>query len=68
MIDMDAIRRRWEAVGAHLDERGRRLFAAAEVRSAVGAVWLAAVVKITGGRARPSIATKMILMGRRCRE
>jgi hypothetical protein len=28
----DAIRLRWEAIGAKLDERGRRLFAAAEVR------------------------------------
>lgn len=34
MIDVDAIRYRWETVGRHLDERGRRLFAAAEVRTA----------------------------------
>jgi hypothetical protein len=32
MVDADAIRQRWEAVGAKLDERGRRLFAAAEAR------------------------------------
>ena len=34
MIDEDAIRRRWEAVGCKCDERGRRLFAAGEVRTA----------------------------------
>jgi hypothetical protein len=34
MVDADAIRQRWEAVGAKLDERGRRLFAAAEARTA----------------------------------
>jgi Rhodopirellula transposase DDE domain len=47
MIDADAIRQRWEAVGWTLDERGRRLFAAAEVRTAA---WggLAAVSRITG--------------------
>ena len=30
MIDRQAIRRRWEAVGSKLDERGRRMFAAGE--------------------------------------
>ncbi len=34
MINENAIRQRWEAVGSKLDERGRRLFAAAEARSA----------------------------------
>jgi len=34
MIDENAIRQRWEAVGSKLDERGRRLFAAGEVQSA----------------------------------
>jgi hypothetical protein len=34
MIDEDAIQYRWETVGRKLDERGRRLFAAAEVRTA----------------------------------
>ena len=34
MIDEDAIRQRWDAVGSKLDERGRRLFAAGEVRAA----------------------------------
>jgi Rhodopirellula transposase DDE domain len=47
MIDADAIRQRWEAVGSHLDERGRRLFAAVEVRTA-GWGGLAMVSKITG--------------------
>jgi len=47
MIDEAAIRLRWNAVGAQLDERGRRLFAAAEVRTA-GRGGLAAVSKITG--------------------
>jgi hypothetical protein len=49
MIDEDAIRYRWETVGRHLDERGRRLFAAAEVRTA-GWGGLAVVSRITGRR------------------
>jgi hypothetical protein len=47
MIDENAIRQRWEAVGSKLDERGRRLFAAGEVRSA-GWGGLAAVSEVTG--------------------
>src|SRR6516164_9815704 len=47
MIDEAAIRLRWDTVGSRLDERGRRLFAAAEVRSA-GRGGLALVSKITG--------------------
>jgi hypothetical protein len=47
MIDATAIRLRWDTVGSRLDERGRRLFAAAEVRSA-GRGGLAVVSKITG--------------------
>ncbi len=47
MIDEDAIRYRWETVGCTLDERGRLLFAAAEVRAA-GWGGLAVVSKITG--------------------
>ena len=31
MIDEAAIRLRWDTVGSRLDERGRRLFAAAEM-------------------------------------
>jgi hypothetical protein len=47
MIDWQAIRRRWEADGSKRDERGRRLFAASEVRAA-GRGGLAAVSSITG--------------------
>src|SRR5437764_15262790 len=47
MIDADAIRRRWDAFGSNLDERGRRLFAAIETRTA-GRGGLAAVSEITG--------------------
>jgi hypothetical protein len=47
MIDTDAIRQRWEADGSRRDERGRRLFAASEVRAA-GWGGLAAVSGITG--------------------
>ena len=47
MIDTDAIRLRWQAVGAKLDERGQRLFAAAEV-AAAGYGGLKIVAEITG--------------------
>ncbi len=47
MIDMQAIRQRWDDVGSKLDERRRRLFAAGEVRAA-GRGGLEAVAKITG--------------------
>jgi hypothetical protein len=49
MIDEVAIRFRWEAVGSRLAARraGRRLFAAAEVRTA-GRGGLAIVSKVTG--------------------
>ena len=47
MIDEDAIRYRWETVGSKLDEQGRRMFAAAEVRTA-GWGGLAIVAGITG--------------------
>ena len=47
MIDAAAIRVRWETFGSKLDERGRRLFAAAEKRAA-GRGGLALVSKITG--------------------
>ena len=47
MIDHDKIRTRWEAVGAKLDERGQRLFAAAEVEAA-GYGGLKAVAEVTG--------------------
>ena len=47
MIDKDGISQRWTAIGSKLDERGRRLFAAAEVQAA-GHGGLAVVSKITG--------------------
>ena len=47
MIDTQAIRQRWKSVGSKLDERGRRLFAAGEVRAA-GWGGLEAVSEITG--------------------
>ena len=47
MIDEDGIRQRWDAIGSKLDERGRRLFAAAEVRAA-GHGALKVVAEITG--------------------
>lgn len=47
MIDENAIRQRWDAVGSKLDERGQRLFAAVEARTA-GWGGLAAVSKMTG--------------------
>ena len=47
MIDAQAIRQRWDAVGSKLDERGRRLFAAAEVQAA-GHGGLKVVSEITG--------------------
>ena len=47
MTDTRAIRQRWESVGSKLDERGRRVFAAGEVR-ATGWGGLEAVSEITG--------------------
>ena len=47
MIDSEVMFSRWSAVAAPLDERGRRLFAAAEARAA-GYGGLAAVSRVTG--------------------
>src|SRR4029077_8013432 len=47
MIDVVAIRMRYEAVAGHLDERGLRLFAASEARAA-GRGGVAVVSQITG--------------------
>ena len=47
MIDMQAIRKRWDTVGSKLDERGQRVFASGEVRAA-GWGGLEAVHEITG--------------------
>jgi len=69
MVDADAIRQRWEAVGAKLDERGRRLFAAAEARTA-GRGGLAMVSKITRlarstiNRGEDDLDTQPLLEGR----
>src|SRR5580704_13195946 len=69
MIDMDAIRQRWEAVGSTLDERGRRLFAAVEARTA-GWGGLAAVARITGlavstiGRGQDDLDAEPLPQGR----
>ena len=69
MIDEDAIRQRWEAVGSKLDERGQRLFAAIEVRTA-GWGGLAGVSKITGlarstiGRGKADLDAEPLPKGR----
>ena len=47
MIDLDGIRERFTSLSPHLDERGRRLFAATEANSA-GYGGIAAVTRITG--------------------
>ena len=66
MIDQASICLRWDTVGSRLDERGRRLYAAAEVRTA-GRGGLATVSKITG-LARSTINRgRLISMRNRCR-
>ena len=47
MVDREPIRQRWEVFGSKLDERGRRLFAAAGTKTA-GWGGMAAVSDITG--------------------
>jgi hypothetical protein len=47
VLDVDAIRMRYEAVAGYLDERGLRLFAASEARAA-GHGGIAAVSRVTG--------------------
>jgi len=47
MIDKDAIKQRWELIGCRLNERDKRLFAAAEVLTA-GWGGLTAVSEVTG--------------------
>jgi len=47
MVDRKPIRQRWTSFGSKLGERGRRLFAAAEVKAA-GRGGMAAVSEITG--------------------
>ena len=73
MIDTQAIRQRWESVGSKLDERGRRVFAAGEVRAA-GWGGLAAVSEITGlarstiGRGLKDLAAAPLPKGRERRK
>src|SRR3954467_2080396 len=52
MIDEHAIRKRYAAIRDQVDERGRRLFAAAEARAA-GRGGIAAVWRATGGARAP---------------
>ena len=47
MLDFEAIRHRYTQLSPHLDERGRRMFAAAEARAA-GYGGIAAVSRATG--------------------
>ena len=69
MIDEAAIRLRWDAVWRRLEERGRRVFAAAEVRTA-GRGGLAIVSKITGlarstiNRGKADLAAQPLPKGR----
>src|SRR5712672_4371089 len=69
MIDTQAIRQRWESVGSKLDERGRRVFAAGEVRAA-GWGGLEAVSEITGlarstiGRGQKDLDAALLPKGR----
>ena len=53
MIDRDAIRLRWDTLGCKLDERGKRLFAANEVRAAGHGALL--IVSAITGLARSTI-------------
>src|ERR1700746_903401 len=69
MVDADAIRQRWERVWCPRDDRARRLFAAAEARTA-GWGGLAMVSKITGlarstiNRGEDDLDTQPLLEGR----
>ena len=47
MVELDVIRARYASLSPHLDERGRRLFAASEARAA-GRGGIAAVSRATG--------------------
>ena len=61
MVDREPIRQRWTSFGSKLDERGRRLFAAAEVKAA-GRGGMAAVSQITG-IARSTIQRGLLDLG-----
>jgi hypothetical protein len=72
MIDSDGVRERFGLLSPHLDERGRRLFAATEANSA-GYGGIAAVSRITGiapstiGRGRNELAQDVSLEAGRLR-
>jgi hypothetical protein len=67
MSDETAIRERYEAMGSRLDERGRRLFAAAEARAA-GFGGVSAVMRATGiARSTISRASKELDAGEAAR-
>lgn len=61
MVDREPIRQRWTSFGSKLDERGRRLFAAAEVKAA-GRGGMAAVSEITG-LARSTLQRGLVDLG-----
>src|SRR5258706_7659968 len=72
MIDTQAIRQRWESVGSKLDERGRRVFAAGEVRAAGwgGLEAVSEISEITGlarstiGRGQKDLDAALLPKGR----
>ena len=66
MIDEDAIRQRWEAVGSKLDERGQRLFPRSRC-GALGGVVLRSSRRSPGWLVRRSIAGRLIWLRHRCR-
>src|SRR5271155_2514194 len=72
MLDTDAIRERYTQLLPHLDEKGRRMFAAAEARAA-GYGGIAAVSQATGiaastiGRGLKEIAGATVLAPGRVR-
>jgi Rhodopirellula transposase DDE domain len=62
MIDENSIRERFAAISLHLDERGRRIFAAAEAKTAgyggIAAVWRATgIAPSTTGRGLKELAS-----------
>jgi hypothetical protein len=72
MIDSDSIIERFASLSPHLNERGRRLFAATEANSAAYG-GIAAVARITGiapsiiGRGQSDLAQEVRLEGGRLR-
>src|SRR5262249_8388902 len=73
MIDTQGIRQRWESVGSKFDERGRRGFAAGEVRAAGGgglaAGWgIAGLGRSTTGRGLKDLDAVPLPKGRERRK